>query len=83
MLDSILTNMDLCLEGQSMTIFAMHLLQIEYAKYSQQDVFILQVDIAKEFDTRQWDFISQVMSKMGFDPKIANVVYWLYSDSTA
>ena len=56
---------------------------IEYAKYSHQDVLILQVDIAKAFDTVQWDFISQIMFKLGFGPKMANAVFWLYSGSTS
>ena len=56
---------------------------IEYSKYSHQDVLLLQVDIAKAFDNVQWDFISQIMTKLGFGPKMANVVYWLYFDSTA
>ena len=40
---------------------------IEYAKYIEQDVLILQVDIAKAFDTVQWDFIAQLRSKWGLD----------------
>ena len=39
---------------------------IEYAKYTDQDVLILQVDIAKAFDTVQWDFIAQTMTWLGF-----------------
>lgn len=34
------------------------LIMIEFAKYSQQEVCIVQVDIAKAFDTIQWHFIS-------------------------
>ncbi|MCO5570020.1 hypothetical protein L7F22_023734 [Adiantum nelumboides] len=54
---------------------------IEYAKYSSQDVLMLQVDIAKAFDSVRWDFISQIMSRLGFGPKWVNVIYWLYSDA--
>ena len=56
---------------------------IEYAKYIEQDVLILYVDIAKAFDTVQWDFIAQTMNKMGFGPKLVQAIYWLYKDSSA
>ncbi|KAI5083821.1 hypothetical protein GOP47_0003564 [Adiantum capillus-veneris] len=59
------------------------LFAIEYAKYTQQDVLMLQVDIAKAFDTIQWDFISQVMSKLGFGPKMRNIVYLFYLNAYA
>lgn len=54
---------------------------IEYAKYTDQDVSILHVDIAKAFITIQWDFIAQTMTRMGFGPKIVNALFWLYMDS--
>ena len=56
---------------------------IEYAKYIEQDVLILHVNIAKAFDTVQWDFIAQTMTRMGFGPKIVHAIYWLYIDSSA
>ena len=56
---------------------------IEYAKYIEQDVIILQVDIAKAFDTVQWDFIAQTMTWMGFGSKVVNAIYWLHIDSSA
>ena len=55
---------------------------IEYAKYTEQDVIILQVDIAKAFDTVQWDFIAQTMTRMGFGSKVVNAIQWLYIDSS-
>ena len=47
---------------------------IQYAKYTEQDVLILQVDIAKAFDTVQWDFIAQTMTWMGFRSKVVNAI---------
>ncbi|MCO5583912.1 hypothetical protein L7F22_037829 [Adiantum nelumboides] len=55
---------------------------IEYAKYTSQDVILLQVDIAKAFDSVHWDFISQIMSRLNFGPKWLNAIYWLYSDAS-
>lgn len=59
------------------------LIAIEYAKYTQQDVLIMQVDVAKAFDMVHWDFISLIMSKMGFGPKLVHIIYWLYLESTS
>ena len=56
---------------------------IMYVKYTEQDVLILQVDIAKAFDIVKWDFIAQTMHKMGFGPKMVQAIYWLYKDSSA
>ena len=55
---------------------------IEYAKYTEQDVLILQVDIAKAFGTLQWDFIAQTMNKIEFGPKLVQAIYWLYKESS-
>ena len=46
---------------------------IEYAKYTEQDVLILQVDIAEVFDIVHWDFIAQ----MAFGLKLVHAIYWL------
>lgn len=53
---------------------------MEYAKYSQQDVLISQVDVAKAFDTIQWDYISEVMFALGFGAKMKNANLWLHND---
>ncbi|MCO5581578.1 hypothetical protein L7F22_035466 [Adiantum nelumboides] len=58
------------------------MIAIEYAKYSSQDVLVLQVDIAKAFDSVRWNFISQIMSRLGFGPRWINVIYRLYSEAT-
>lgn len=50
---------------------------IEYAKYTKQDVLIMQVDIEKVFDTVQCDFIVQTMEHLGFGAKMRNAVYFL------
>ena len=48
---------------------------IEYVKYNEQDVLILQVDIAKAFNIVQWDFIAQTMTWMEFAPKVVNDIH--------
>lgn len=35
---------------------------MEYVKYTWQDVPVLRVDVAKVFDTVQWDYITEVMA---------------------
>ncbi|MCO5577736.1 hypothetical protein L7F22_031568 [Adiantum nelumboides] len=62
---------------------AIAMIAIEYAKYSSQDVVVLQVGIAKAFDSVRWDFISQIMSRLGFGPKWINLIYWMYSEATS
>lgn len=53
---------------------------IEYAKYTDQHILLMQVDIAKAFDCIQWDFVSATMLKLGFGEKLCNVIYCLNSD---
>lgn len=45
--------------------------------HTSQEMVMLQLDFAKAFDTMRWDFIQQVMSKMGFGEKISNVIFLL------
>ena len=56
---------------------------MEYAKYTKQDVLLMQIDIEKAFDTIQWDFVAATMVKLGFGPKMSQVIYWLYGSSTS
>ena len=51
---------------------------IEHAKYTEQDILILHVDIAKAFDTIQWNFIAKTMTWLGFGPRIVHAIHWLY-----
>ncbi|MCO5568734.1 hypothetical protein L7F22_022433 [Adiantum nelumboides] len=53
------------------------LIGMEYAKYTQQDVLVMQVDIEKAFDTVLWDYIADTMKHLGFGPKLSNVVFFL------
>ena len=48
---------------------------MEYAKYSNQDVLLLQVDVTKAFDNVHWDYLAEVMSSLGFGPKMQNLIY--------
>ncbi|MCO5612205.1 hypothetical protein L7F22_066467 [Adiantum nelumboides] len=56
---------------------------MEYAKYTQQDVLVMQVDIEKAFDTVRWDYIADIMKQLGFGPKLSNVVYFLYAHNSS
>ena len=56
---------------------------MEYAKYTKQDVLLMQIDIEKAFDTIQWDFVAATMVKLRFGPKMSQVIYWLYGSSTS
>lgn len=49
-------------------------LGVEYARRSKQEMILLQLDFAKAFDSVNWDFISNTLHKMGFGPKISNVI---------
>ncbi|MCO5548557.1 hypothetical protein L7F22_002017 [Adiantum nelumboides] len=59
------------------------LIGMEYAKYTQQDVLVMQVDIEKAFDTVEWDFIADTMRALGFGPDLADAVYFFYANSTS
>ncbi|MCO5554134.1 hypothetical protein L7F22_007660 [Adiantum nelumboides] len=39
---------------------------IEHVINSKQDMVMFQIDFEKAFDTVQWDFVSSIMTKMGF-----------------
>ena len=56
---------------------------MEYAKCIKQDVLIMQIDIEKDFDTIQWDFVAAAMVKLEFGHKMSQVIYWLYGSSTS
>lgn len=58
-------------------------LGIEHAKQSKQNVVMLQLDYAKAFDTVGWDFISAVMHKMGFGPRMTNIIYTLAAGASS
>ena len=36
------------------------------------------IDIEKAFDTIQWDFVKATIVKLGFGPKISQIIYWLH-----
>ena len=55
---------------------------MEYAKYTKQDVLVMQIDIEKAFDPTQWAFATTTMVKLGFGSKMSQVSYWLYGSST-
>ena len=52
-------------------------LGIECAQRSHQETVLLQLDFAKAFDSVDWGFISQTLSKMGFGPRISNTMFML------
>ena len=56
---------------------------MEYARFIKQDVLIMQIDIEKDFDTIQWDFVAAAMVKLEFGHKMSQVIYWLYGSSTS
>ena len=56
---------------------------MEYAKYTKQDVLLMQIDIEKAFDTIEWYFVAATMVKLGFGSKMSQVSYWLYGSSTS
>ena len=52
-------------------------LGIEYAQRSLQETVLLQLDFAKAFDSVDWGFISHTLAKMGFGPRISQVMTML------
>ncbi|MCO5597039.1 hypothetical protein L7F22_051113 [Adiantum nelumboides] len=49
-------------------------LGIEHAINSKQDMVMFQIDFEKAFDTVQWDFVSSIMTKMGFGARISGFI---------
>ncbi|MCO5551870.1 hypothetical protein L7F22_005376 [Adiantum nelumboides] len=48
---------------------------IEHALVTNQDMVMFQIDFVKAFDTVQWDFVSFVLIKLGFGPRISGFIY--------
>ncbi|MCO5574026.1 hypothetical protein L7F22_027804 [Adiantum nelumboides] len=48
---------------------------IEHALVTNQDMVMFQIDFVKAFDTVQWDFISSVLTTLGFGPHISGFIY--------
>ena len=40
----------------------------------QRDVLIMQIDIEKAFDTIQWDLVEATMVKLGFGPRMSQII---------
>lgn len=56
-------------------------LGIEHAQTSQQDMFLMQLDVNKAFNFVNWTFIHQNMLKMGFGPRMASIIFLLGQDA--
>ena len=54
---------------------------VDYAKAKKQEIVMVQLDLEKAFDHVNWSFLSQLMTTMGFGPKMANLVHLLGSGS--
>ena len=48
---------------------------MEYAQFTNQECVLLQLDLDKAYDQITWSFVSQVLKKFGFGPRICNAIY--------
>lgn len=56
---------------------------IEWAKESSQDLIFLKLDFTKVYDMVSWDFLFQVMSKMGIPNSFSHLMMMLSRDAAA
>ena len=47
---------------------------IDYAKESKQELVSLELDIKKAYDNKDWSFINQLMSHMGFGDRMSKLI---------
>jgi len=53
---------------------------VEWVKESNQDLIFLQLDFIKAFDVVSWDFLGQVMVKLGIPNSLSYLVFLLLSN---
>ena len=48
---------------------------MEYAQFTKQECILLQLDLDKAYDWITWSFVSEVLKKFGFGPRICNSIF--------
>ena len=56
---------------------------MEYAQFTKQECVLLQLDLDKAYDWITWLFVSEVLKKFGFGPRICNAIYTMGARSSS
>ena len=56
---------------------------MRYAQFTKQEGILLQLDLDKAYDWITWSFVSQVLKKFGFGPRICNSIYTMGEGSSS
>ena len=55
----------------------------DYARHTNQEVIMVQLDLEKAYDHVNWSFLSHVMHNMGFGPRMSRLIYLLGQNATS
>ena len=55
----------------------------DYARHTNQEVIMVQLDLEKAYDHVNWSFLSHVMHSMGFGPRMSRLIYLLGQNATS
>ena len=56
---------------------------IDYARHTNQELVMVQLDLEKAYDHVNWSFLSSVMSIMGFGSHTSRLIYLLGQNATS
>ena len=56
---------------------------IDWAKRSKQPLLFLKLDFAKAYNKVDWDFLFQILEKIGVDPRFISYIKLLFSGAAA
>ena len=56
---------------------------MEYAQFTKQECILLQLDLDKAYDRITWSFVSEVLQKFGFGPRMCKAIYTMGEGSSS
>ena len=61
----------------------MAMVGMEYVQFTKHKCVLLQLDLDKAYDWITWSFVSEVLKKFGFGPRVCNTIYTMGAGSSS
>ena len=56
---------------------------MDYARNTHQELIMVQLDLVKAYNHVNWSFVSRLMHKMGFGPRMYRLIFLLGQDAVS
>ena len=56
---------------------------MDYARNTHQELIMVQLDLVKAYNHVNWSFVSRLMHKMGFGPRMSRLIFLLGQDAVS